>query len=93
MESGQGNKMLYLLANVMEAREVVIQERNPDMWGPRGSTALHVSRPLVLLELTEGIGGKMRGNGGEVMELVLSIVCAYVLILLTMVMSDSLRHV
>ena len=68
MESGQGNKMLYLLANVVEAREVVIQERNPDMWGPRGSTALHVSRTLVLLELTEGIGGKMRGNGGEVME-------------------------
>ena len=57
--------MLYLPANVVEAREVVIQERNPDMWGPRGSTALHVSRTLVLLDLTEGIGGKMRGNGGD----------------------------
>ena len=58
MESGQGNKMLYLPGSVVEAREVVIQERKPDMWRPRGSTVLHVSRTLVLLELTEGIAGR-----------------------------------
>ena len=65
MESGQGNKMLYLRASVGEAREVVIRERKADMWRPRGSTVLCVSRSLVLPELTEGMGSGGRGAGME----------------------------